>query len=725
MKSIAMLPRLACGFCCLTALALTLALARDANARVIKLNITKTESPTFSGASFGAVGTYTMFLGNITGEVDPDDPQNAVIVDIEKAPRQPDGMVQYSSDFQIIMPTNPALGNGRVVFDLPNRGGAGALSSFNATTAINNMTTAGSPGNGFLMNQGYTLVEGAWDITAAQGGKSFGVTFPVAKNRDGSSITGPALEELVVDTNGTPATLPLTYAAASADQSKASLTVRANYGDTPILVPAAQWAYTDSTLTAVKLTSGPFGAPPSFGPTVLYEFSYIAKDPIVVGLGFAALRDLATFLRDAAKDDVGTANPLAGHVDRIYTTCISQPCRTMNDFLLWGFNAPDKRDIDRHRDGDDRDRDARDGDDHDRDADRDRDDHERHELVFDGVLNWIAGGDGIYMNYRFAQPTRTQRQHIARWYPEFQFPWANQDTFDPVTRHRDGRLNACDATDTCPKIFETNSENEFYSKGGSLLLTDTAGQDLDLDSRIDREHVRYYLLSSFPHGAGTAAGICRQPQNPLIPGPVLRALLGDLDAWVSSGHEPPANRIPRRGDGTLEPSLPQAGMGFPNIPGVTYNGIMHTGDLFNFGPRFDDGIISVMPPQLLGTPYPVFVPKTDIDGNDIAGVRTPDIVVPVATYTGYALRASPATETGGAKIVDGCDASGQRIPFAKLKTDRSASGDPRLSLQERYADHATYVSLVTAAAKKLEADGFLLDADAQAYITAANAASVP
>jgi hypothetical protein len=718
MKRYSVLSRIGRGISCLTSVGLVFAWAQGAEARVTTLAITQTENPTFSGASFGAVGTYTMYLGHITGEVNPSNPRNAVIVDIEHAPRNARGMVEYSSDFQIIMPTNPALGNGRVVFDLPNRGGAGALTSFNATTQINNMTRSGSPGNGFLMNHGYTLVTGAWDTTVAQGGTTFGVTFPVAKHHDGSSITGPAFEELVVDTNGTPATLPLTYAAASADQSKANLTVRANYGDTPILIPASQWQYTDGTLKAVKLVSGPFGTPPSFGPTALYEFSYIAKDPVVVGLGFAALRDLARFIRKAKTDDAGTANPLAGHVKYIFTTCISQPCRTMNDVLLWGFNQPEHHNLwDRFRDF------RRD---HDRDHDNDRDDRgTQEEVVFDGVLNWIAGGDGIYMNYRFAQPTRTQRQHIARWYPEFQFPWANQDTFDPVTRRRDGRLNACDNSDTCPKIFEINSENEFYSKGGSLLLTDTQGHDLNLNSRIDREFVRYYLLSSFPHGAGTAAGICQQPQNPLIPGPVLRSLLLQLDNWVSTGHEPPDNRVPRRGDNTLAPSLPQAGMGFPHIPNVTYNGIMHTGDLFDFGPRFDDGILSVMPPVLRGTPYPVFVPKTDVDGNDIAGVRTPDVTVPLATYTGWALRASPATETGGAKIVDGCDASGQRIPFAKTKADRTASGDSRLSLQERYADHATYVNLVTQAAQKLQQDGFLLSDDVNAYITAAQAASVP
>ncbi len=206
---------------------------------------------------------------------------------------------------------------------------------------------------------------------------------------------------------------------------------------------------------------------------------------------------------------------------------------------------------------------------------------------------------------------------------------------------------------------------------------------------------------------------------------MLRALLTDLDEWVSTGREPPKNRVPRRADGTLAPALPQSGMGFPNIPGVTYNGIHHTGDLWDFGPKFDDGIVTISPPILLGTPYPVFVPKTDADGNDIAGVRTPDVSVPLATYTGWALRASPATETGGAKIVDGCDASGQRLPFQKTKAARLAIGDPRLSLEERYADHATYVNMVTQAAQKLGQERLLLDLDVQAYIATAQGAAVP
>jgi len=702
-----------------------LALAPAAEARVTQMTITTVESPTFGGQSFGAAGQYERIEGTITGEVDPDNPRNAVIVDIEHAPRNANGMVSYSADFQILRPIDLSKGNHRVVFELPNRGTPLVLLTLNDSPQTNNTQSAGNPGNGFLMNQGFTIVEGAWDTTNGQGGRAFGVTFPVARNKDGSSITGPATEEFVIDKNAEPASEPLTYAAASADKSKAFLTVRENYGDAPQLVPSAGWDYTDATLKAIKLNAGNFGAPGTFGPTALYEFTYVAKDPIVAGLGFASVRDLATFLRDAKSDDNNTANPLAGDVQRIYTFCLSQPCRTMHDFVLFGFNEAEHsgRDAGHDHDRGDGDRDAD-------DRDRDRDHHRHGEIVFDGVLNWIGGGDGIFMNYRFAQPFRTHRQHIARWTPEFQFPWANQVLRDPVTGKTDGRLALCEESHTCPKIMEINSENEYWAKGGSLLTTDTKGHDLDLDDTTP--NVRYYQLASLEHSAGISsilpltplpAGICQQPQNPMVANLALRALLLDLDAWVSSGQQPPANRIPTRRDGTLVPALPQSGMGFPNIPSVAYNGIHHTGDLWNFGPDFDKGILTVLPPQLLGTPYPVFVPKTDSDGNDIAGIRYPDVAVPIATYTGWALRAADPRDP--VPIVDGCDASGQMILFAKTKAERLAAGDPRPSLEERYSSHADYVAKITAAALKLEQERLMIHDDVEAYIAAAQAASVP
>jgi Alpha/beta hydrolase domain len=664
----------------------------------------------FGGKSFGASQhQYQMINGTIKGEVDPKDPLNAVIVDIDLAPRNAHGKVEYSTDFQLLLPMNPSQGNHRLLYEITNRGNTNALTILNSAATANTKTMAVDPGNGFLMNQGYAILESGWDITVAQTDAGFGVTVPIATH-GGKPITGPATEEFDIDvTNNPPATETLSYPAASADKSRTSLSVRANFGDTPVVLDAATWDYTDSSLTAIRLNppGTKFGVAPAPGPSALYEFSYTAVNPKVAALGLAVIRDLAAFFRDAKTDDQGTPNPLAGNVKYIYTFCSSQPCRTMRDFVYLGFNEVE------HAKGGA--------------AHRSRD----PEMAFDGVLNWKAGGSGLYINYRFSQPTRTHRQHIARWYPEIQFPFADQTLFDTVTHQTDGRLRTCSRTDTCPKIFEANSANEYWAKAGSLLTTDTRGNDLDLD-RIPG--VRYYLFSSQPHGAGTAKGICQQPQNPIRPDPVLRALLVNLDEWVSNGREPPKNRVPRRSDGTLVPTLPQSVEGFPSISGVTYNGIMHNGNLWDFGPDFDEGIVTIMPPKSLGTPYPAFVPKTDVDGNDIAGIRVPEVAVPTATYTGWALRATPTGEAipiGGefspsqsAMLMDGCDASGQMIKFAATAAVRQA-GDQRPSLAERYADHATYVNMVTAAAQKLEQERLLLHQDIQNYISAAQSASVP
>ena len=361
----------------------------------------------------------------------------------------------------------------------------------------------------------------------------------------------------------------------------------------------------------------------------------------------------------------------------VYSFSSSQPSRFIHDFLYLGFNED-----------------------------------EQGRPVFDGVLSWLGGASGGFFNYRFAQPGRTHRQHIARWYPERQFPFADQITYDPVTRKTDGRLRRCLATHTCPKIFEANSENEYWAKAGSLLHTTTRGKDL-----ADPSNVRFYLLSSLPHGAGNGPGICEQPRNPLVPGPTLRALLVAMDEWVAAGTEPPQSRVPRRSDGTLVASLPQAGEGFPVIEGVTYNGRLHEGDLLNYGETFDRGLFTRIPPKFLGSPYPALVPKTDPDGNDIAGIRMVDVAVPTATYTGWALRAGPAAG-------DGCDAAGQKLDFAQTKAERIAKGDPRLSIEERYDTHEAYVKNVTDAAQQLLQQRFLLQEDVELYIQKAQASDI-
>ena len=284
---------------------------------------------------------------------------------------------------------------------------------------------------------------------------------------------------------------------------------------------------------------------------------------------------------------------------------------------------------------------------------------------------------------------------------------------DPITGRTDGRRRRCLETNTCPRIFEVNSANEYWVKAGSLLHTDTLGNDLR-----DSRDVRFYLLSSLPHNASTGPGLCQQPGNPLVPNPGLRALLVALDDWVTVGKKPPASRVPRRSNGTLVSSTPQEEAGFPSIPGVTYNGLMTTGDLFDFGQSFEQGILSNLPPIFLGSPYPAFVPRTDADGNDIAGIRLPEIEVPLATYTGWSLRA--AAFAGD----DLCDASGQKLDFAQTKAERLALGDPRPSIEERYPTHEKYVKDVTHAAKRLIHQRLLLAEDVQRYVLSAEASSI-
>jgi hypothetical protein len=671
----------------LVASVLVVSLASPAEARITRIAITSVQSPSFEGTSFGATGQYEKLVGRIYGEVDPKDPLNAVITDIKLAPANARGMVEYSNNIMIFRPVDRAKGNHKLLFEINNRGHILDLAALNdASQNSDDPGKAADAGNGFLMRQGYTLAWAGWDaisgINPAAGGGPFVLDVPVARNPDGSEITGLSLEEFVID-NDTTATGPLSYPAANLDSSKATLSMRALADDKPVAVASDKWRFDPSGMSISLLPEGT-----KFQAGMLYELVYSAKNPKVTGLGFASIRDVASFLRNAKADDQGHANPLAGDIKRVYSFCVSQPCRTMRDFVALGFNE-------------------------DADAPKGGNGKRINRKAFDAVLNWIGGGSGVFVNYRFAEPFRTHRQHIARWYPEFKFPFAYQTTTDAVTGKTDGLLRRCTASDTCPKIIDANSDNEYWSKAGSMLHTDSKGRDLG-----EAPGVRLYLMASRPHGDGVPAsgpGICQQDRNPLVGNPGLRALLVDLDKWVTDGTAPPASKLPRRGDGTLVSSN-QKDSGFPAIPGVKYNGRIHTGDLLDFGPQADAGILTTLPPKLTGSPYPALVPRSDADGNTLAGIRLPDIVVPVATYAGWNLRKNPAE--------DGCDYSGMIIPFAKTKAERSAKGDPRLSLEERYSDHQAYVGAVSKAAADSVKQGFLLKEDADRYVSAAEASDI-
>ena len=673
----------------------------QAEARITKIEIT-TRDLAFGGYSWPGVGQYERIVGVAYAEVNPSEPKNAVIVDIGLAPRNSSGNVAYSFDFYILKPIDLANGNHKVMYEPPNRGRKTWQSLGRVTSGGNDPASITDPAelaNSFLMPRGYTMVWSGWDKSAGSNGANFniriggpggpGTPLAIAKNPDGSTITGPAFEYIV--SSGTGA-FTLNYPAATLDKTQATLTHRVHLDDVPQVVPAAGWTY-NATGTSINLV------PPGWVANDIYEFSYTAKEPSVNGLGFAAVRDWNAWLRYETHDDFNTLNPLGSYIQRIYTEISSQPGRLLNDFRHLGFNQA-----------------------------------ENGAKVFDGHMQWIAAGDGINMNYRFSQPGRTERNRQDHLFVEGVFPFANVAQTDHITGKTDSRYKRCEETNTCPLGVEIYSANEYWVKAASLLHTNTAGT-VDL---ADSPYTRNFLISSHQHGTGNGAsrGACQQLLNPLDSAPIQRALFIALDEWTN-GTPPPGSRVPRLDNGTL---LAPANTGFPtNIPdafrpgmSVTYTGLKTTRYRFNYGVNFyETGIATINPPvitppyednSLNGPIYPSFVPKTDSDGNDIAGVRLPDVTVPLATYTGWALRAGPQAN-------DGCESSGQYIPFAHTAAARAASGDPRRSVEERYPSFGEYRSAVMRAIDDLVKDRLMLceDADDQQtrLLAAGRAAGVP
>jgi hypothetical protein len=638
------------------------------------------QNPTFGGTTFGPVGAYQKIIGTATGKLDPSDPHNAVITDLQLAPRDAQGLVSYSMDFYILTPVDPSKGNHKVFFEPPNRG-AKQFARFNGSSGGNNPTTAGDAGTAFLMNQGYTMVWAGWEPTASRSNFSMGVTAPVAVNADGSSITGSDYEYIEFD-NGTTTSYTTAYNTSTTDTTKATLTVKDHLADSAVAVPATGWTWTSPNTIALL----PAGT--AFKQSSIYELTFTAKDPVVGGVGFAAFRDFASFLRNAAADGAGTPNPLANAaINRYVVWTLSQPARFMNDFIWLGFNQDTSG-----------------------------------RQVFDGVFNWVGAGDGIGMNYRFEQSGRTERNRQNHLYPEAPFPFSYSTLTDPLTGKTDGRNSRCGPTNTCPKVMNVISANEYWVKAGSLIHTDLAGNDIP-----DPPNVRNYLLSSTQHASPAAAnslGVCQQFGNAVDQNPALRALWVALDQWID-GIAPPPSAVPERANGTAvfaattanSPlgigTVAQASLGWPTIPGVTYTGLVTVRNLFDFGPQFDQGILTVNPPVATGKVYPSFVSKVDSDGNEIAGIRLPGVAAPVATTAGWNLRSAAFG------LNDGCESTGSLIPFAPDVTTRTAIGDPRPSLAERYGTHAGYVAAVTTVVNDLMAERLLLPADAQAYIAAA------
>jgi hypothetical protein len=619
-------------------------------ARITQVRIDRVEAFA-DGAAFGATGAYQRMIGVAKGELDPADPRNAGIADIARAPRNAAGTVEYETDLFILRPIDSAKGNHHLLFDILNRGNKLAIRALNELLPPDDSNDPMTPAQA---GDGFLFRRG---FTLAWAGWD-----PDAPTRNhGMTIRIPALpdveqeirDEFVSGTRGPALTqFHLSYTAVDTEQPTAALTVRQREEDPPVAVPREQWRFADQR-TVVLL---PEGTKPA--PGALYELNYRAKAPWVSGIGFAAQRDVVALLKSSAAD-----NPAGGGITAAIGFGISQSGRFLRDFIEHGFN-------------------------------RDESGHK----VFDGVLSHIAGIGTVFLNAPFAQPFRTRTQHEDHTMPENAFPFSAARTHDPVSG-KDAAVLRHDGFD--PLLIETNTDAEYWQKGASLLGTDPLGQrDVALPATT-----RLFLIAGSQHtgrhGSTDVAGPCANLRNPHDPYPAVRALLVDLDDWVAKGTPPPASRIPRIADHTL---VPAHHLGFPKLPGFVVasapDSIDPPGDWVN--------------PRRVATPYDALVPAVDRDGNDVAGLRLPDIVVPVGTYTGFNLYKSPFP------ACEMCDRDGSFLAFARTDVDR-ASGDNRKSLAARYGDRTRYAAQVAAAARQLVHDRLLLPEDAERTITEAKA----
>ncbi len=668
-------------------------LPRTGEARVVRFVIELRE-PFAGGVEWGTSGPYERLRGTAYLEVDPRDPLNAVIVDLDKAPRNSRGMVEFSTPFFILKPVDMARGNHKVFHMANNRGN-------NPGGLISSRTADQVGSSDVVLRMGYTIVDAGWEGDVVPTATRLAANLPIATQPDGSPIVGLMRVEYS-DRNiplGGAFTLNLkgraafrSYETASTDTAQATFTVRDSVDGPKIPIPPGRWAFG-------RCPNGRPSLVPStcdicyfdgFQSDKLYELIYLAKNPIIMGLGHAATRDVASFLRYEAQDDEGTPNPLGpspGHegITRVYATGASQTGGYLRDFVYLGFNED-----------------------------------ESHRKVFDGIIPTIAGTDRVFINVRFADPDVFSEQDFHHDFLQSSYPpFTYAVTTDPLSGVRDGILKR---PETDPLVFQIDSSTEFWQLRGSLNVADGLGKPVPIP-----DNVRLYFNSSTAHGNLTVGLLTPPPgrdprcQNATPSGAVsetLRALLVAMDRWADQGIEPPKSNYPRVEDGTLV-TLDEAREAWPALAGVDFPTVLNEYELLDFGPEFgpQGGVLTVQPPRL-GPGYRLFVPKIDRDGLDIAGIRPIQVRVPLGTTTGWNVR---RPEHRGPDL---CGLTGSFFPFAERRSERFAGGDPRQSLEERYRDHDGFVKAVRKATKRLVRERFLLPEDAEALIAAAETSDV-
>jgi hypothetical protein len=614
------------------------------------------------GRPFGNSGPYERIVGKAYFSVDPKLDANQIITDIGKAPVNDEGKVEFSADLYVLKPRDPKFGNGAALFEVSNRGRKGMLSMYNRGNGSVDPKTDKDFGDGFLMEQGYTLVWLGWQFDSPAEPGLMRLYTPVVKG-----VNGLVRSEILVDKKTTTAslgdrTMVVAYKVANPDDPNLVLTVRDTREGKRQSVPRSEWHIEGGTRVVM---------PAGFQPGRAYELVYTSQDPALVGLGPTAVRDLISFLKYGG-NDITVLGDQHSYLKRAYGYGVSQSGRFLRTFLYYGFNGDEKG-----------------------------------RKVFDGVLDHVAGAGRGSFNLRFAQPSRDAHPYMNMFYPTDIFPFTDVEETDPETGMKDGLLTRAEKAGVAPKIFYTNSSYEYWGRAASLIhMTPDGKKDAPIPPST-----RIYFFAGGQHGPGTFPP--KRNGTEYLPNPnpytySMRALLVAMDSWVKDAKQPPPSQYPR----VSEDKLVAAGaIQFPKIPGVTLPKRPELAYRVDYGPEFrSKGIIANEPPKT-GHAFPLLLPQVDRDGNETTGVRMPDVTVPLATYAGWNMRAK---EIGAPDEM--FSMVGSWIPFAATKTEREQKHDPRPSIEERYSNRAEYLQLYGAAARRLVESGYILDRDVPALL---------
>lgn len=651
------------------------ALVGSSLAEVTRFEITARE-PFAGGKGFGQTGAYERIRGRVHYELDPQLEQNKNVVDLKLAPRNERGRVALSSDLWILAPMDLRKGNGALLYDVNNRGNLLALGTFNYGGGGNDPKSAGHAGDGFLMRHGFTVMSSGWDGELLPGNHRLRLCAPLARRAGGQSITGKVRCEIVPGSTTKRTVVNWgnhgSYRPLSEALPSATLTHRVLPGHPRVPIARDQWKIHVSEIAGDcpnQLPKVELEYPGGLQKGHIYELIYHAQDPLVMGAGFAALRDLISSFKNGG----GENNPLLldgqPHLKRAHAFGISQSGRFLREFLYWDFNQD-----------------------------------EQGRKVFEGLIPHVSGSGLGSFNHRFAQPTRHVVQHDHHDYPADRFPFSYGTQKDPLSGQTDGILKRAFVSRTAPLVMHTQSTSEYWNRSGSLVHTNPMGKQ----DYLNPSNVRIYFFGGTQHGPSgfpPGQGDGQTMANPADFKPYLRALLLSLDRWSAGGPAAPRSVHPMISKGTLVGWTANA-TGFPAIPGIRYPGVIQRPPLLDLGPRWQtERIIDFHPPLQRGH-YEVLVPRCDQDGNELGCLSPPEVMVPVATYTGWRLRRK---EAGAENEL--LSLAGSYIPFPKTKQERLERKDPRLSVQERYESLEEYLSKLKAVCKQLEERGFLLPED--------------